>query len=292
VSLRITLLGTGTSQGVPMIGCDCSVCQSSDPRDKRSRPSILIELRDASPSDAATGFRRTSESDLPSGTGRRSEISEFAAATKFILVDTSSDLRMQALTTNVLRIDAILFTHSHADHVFGLDDVRRFNKMQKATIPCYADELTLRDVRRTFSYIFDTDTPKGGGLPKITLTRVGGTFSLGGRDIVPVPVMHGARPILGYRIGSFAYLTDCSFIPDTSWPLLDGVRTLVIDALRERPHSTHFNVEQALAAAARIGAERTYFTHISHDLGHAATCARLPRGVELAYDGLILETPD
>jgi phosphoribosyl 1,2-cyclic phosphate phosphodiesterase len=285
VSLRVTLLGTGTSHGVPMIGCDCDVCRSTDPRDKRSRPSILIELDGphvASGPYVASGFSRT---------GAQTE-SAFAAATRSILVDTSSDLRMQALTRDIRRVDAILFTHSHADHVFGLDEVRRFNKLQKAAIPCYADELTITDLRRTFAYIFDTNTPKGGGLPKITLTRIGGAFSLGGRDVIPIPLMHGARPILGYRIGPFAYLTDCNVIPDASWPLLEGVETLVIDALRERPHSTHFNVEQALAAAARIGAARTYFTHISHDLGHAATCARLPRGVELAYDGLILETPD
>jgi phosphoribosyl 1,2-cyclic phosphate phosphodiesterase len=292
VSLTITLLGTGTSHGVPMIGCDCDVCRSTDPRDKRSRPSILIELL-----NGASGLGRTSE--IPEKTSgavgadfSRRAASAFADATRSILVDTSSDLRMQALTRDIRRVDAILFTHSHADHVFGLDEVRRFNKLQKAAIPCYADDTTITDLRRTFSYIFNTDTAKGGGLPKITLMRIGGVFSLGGRDIVPVPLLHGTRPILGYRVGSFAYLTDCSFIPDTSWPLLEGVTTLVIDALRERPHSTHFNVEQALAAAARIGAARTYFTHISHDLGHAATCARLPRGVELAYDGLILETPD
>ncbi len=290
MSLKVTLLGSGTSHGVPMIGCDCDVCRSVDPRDKRSRPSILIELRDAGPApDMASTPDGAAGPNVGSGVSRTSG---FAASTRFILIDTSSDLRMQALTRDVRRVDTILFTHSHADHVFGLDEVRRFNKLQKAAIPCYADQATITDLRRTFAYIFATDTPKGGGLPKITLTRIGGTFSLGGRDIVPVPLMHGTRPILGYRIGSFAYLTDCSFIPDASWPLLEGVNTLIIDALRERAHSTHFNVEQALAAAARIGAERTYFTHISHDLGHIATCARLPQGVELAYDGLILETPD
>jgi phosphoribosyl 1,2-cyclic phosphate phosphodiesterase len=270
LNLKITMLGTGTSQGVPMIGCVCDVCQSADPRDKRWRPSILVEIMDAGPA---------------------SRDSEFARATRFVLIDTSTDLRMQALTFGVTRVDAVLFTHSHADHVFGLDDVRRFNKMQKAAIPCYADAQTITDLRRTFAYIFSDHTPKGGGLPKILLNLIGGPFVLGGVEIVPVPVMHGSRPILGYRIGTFAYLTDCSEIPDSSFELLEGVQTLVVDSLREKPHTTHFNVASAVAAASRIGATRTYFTHISHDLGHVQTNARLPRGVEMAYDGLIIEEP-
>jgi phosphoribosyl 1,2-cyclic phosphate phosphodiesterase len=274
LSLKVTLLGTGTSYGVPMIGCDCPVCQSTDPRDRRMRTSILIEVPAA---DGDAGPRAASP---------------VASAVRNILVDTSSDLRAQALAFGVRRLDAILFTHSHADHVLGLDEVRRFNKLQREAIPCYADARTIGDLRRTFSYIFEAATPKGGGIPKIVLNHVAGPFSLGSVEIVPVPIMHGSRPILGFRIGSFAYLTDCSAIPDTSWPLLAGVRTLVLDALRERAHSTHFSVPEAVAAAARIGADRTYFTHISHDLPHEATCARLPRGVELAYDGLVLEITD
>ncbi len=259
------MLGTGTSHGVPMIGCDCRTCQSTDSRDRRSRPSILIE-----------------RTDPPTG-------SPFQQAVRHILVDTSTDLRAQALALNLRRVDAILYTHSHADHILGLDEVRRFNVIQKSAIPAYGDARTVADLRHTFSYIFDAATPQGGGIPKISLSTVAGPFSLGGIDIVPVPVMHGRRPILGYRIGSFAYLTDCNAIPDTSWPLLEGVRTLVLDALRDRPHSTHFSVAEAVDAAARIGAGRTYFTHICHDLPHAETCARLPRGVELAYDGQVLE---
>jgi phosphoribosyl 1,2-cyclic phosphate phosphodiesterase len=241
-----------------MIGCDCAVCRSTDPRDRRSRPSILIE----------TGST--------------------LGGVHNVLVDTSTDLREQALTHRLTRLDAILFTHSHADHILGLDEVRRFNVLQKAAIPCYGDAPTLDDLRRTFSYIFDP--PRGGGgVPKIALFRVGGPFALGALEIVPVPLLHGHRPILGFRIGDFAYLTDCSRIPDGSWPLLEGVRTIVLDALRDRPHPTHFTVAEALDVVARLGAERAYFTHISHDLPHAATCARLPRGVELAYDGLVLE---
>jgi phosphoribosyl 1,2-cyclic phosphate phosphodiesterase len=265
VNLKVSMLGTGTSHGVPMIGCDCRTCHSTDPRDRRSRPSILIE-----------------RTDPPDG-------SPFQQSVRHILVDTSTDLRAQALALNLRRVDAILYTHSHADHILGLDEVRRFNVIQKSAIPAYGDARTVADLRQTFSYIFDAATPQGGGIPKLSLSTIAGPFSLGGIEIVPVPVMHGRRPILGYRIGSFAYLTDCNAIPDTSWPLLEGVRTLVLDALRDRPHSTHFSVAEAVDAAARIGAGRTCFTHICHDLPHAETCARLPRGVELAYDGQVLE---
>jgi phosphoribosyl 1,2-cyclic phosphate phosphodiesterase len=266
--LKITLLGTGTSHGVPAIGCDCDVCRSPDPRDRRTRPSILIELE----ADGAAGTRRG------------------AAHTTNILVDTSTDLREQALARHVRRVDAILFTHSHADHIFGLDDVRRFNQMQRAPIPCYGDESTLADLRRMFAYVFDPPPIVAGGVPQLTLARIAGPFTFGGPEIVPVPLLHGPRSILGFRIGAFAYLTDCSAIPDASWPLLAGVRVLVLDALRERPHPTHFSVAEALAVVERLGPERAYFTHICHDLPHAATCARLPSGVELAYDGLVLET--
>ena len=211
-------------------------------------------------------------------------------AVRSILVDTSTDLRAQALANDVRRVDAILFTHSHADHVFGLDDVRRFNQMQKAAIPCFADADTLgepaADVR------LHLRAADAAGRRPAAAARCSGSpapFSLGGVEIVPVPLLHGALPVLGFRIGSFAYLTDCNRIPDESWPLLAGVRTLILDALRHRPHSTHFSVGEAIDVVARLGAERTYFTHICHDLPHAATCAPLPAGVELAYDGLVLE---
>ena len=265
------MLGSGTSHGVPAIGCDCEVCRSTDPRDTRTRPSILIEIVPR-PQDRA---------DISA--------SAFAAAVRSILVDTSTDLRTQALANNVRRVDAILFTHTHADHVFGIDDVRRFNQMQKAAIPCFADAGTVASLRRMFAYIFEPPRQTGGGLPQLSTFPLAGPFSLGGLEIVPVPLFHGKLPVLGFRIGSFAYLTDCNRIPDESFALLDGVRILIIDALRHRPHSTHFSVDEAIASAARIGAARTYFTHISHDLGHAATSASLPAGVELAYDGLVLE---
>jgi phosphoribosyl 1,2-cyclic phosphate phosphodiesterase len=260
------MLGTGTSHGVPMIGCDCRVCRSSDPRDRRSRPSILIEALDAA--SAEPGLRQ---------------------AVTSVLVDTSTDLRAQALAHDLRRVDAILFTHSHADHILGLDEVRRFNVLRRSSIAAYGDERTIRDLRKTFSYIFDAGTPQGGGIPQILLSTIVGPFSLGSLDVVPVPVLHGRRPILGFRMGRFAYLTDCSAIPESSMRLLDGVTTLVLDALRHRPHPTHFSVSEAIEVAARIGAGRTLFTHICHDLPHAETCASLPPGVELAYDGQVLE---
>jgi phosphoribosyl 1,2-cyclic phosphate phosphodiesterase len=215
--------------------------------------------------------------------------SPVADAVRNVLVDTSTDLRAQALAHGVTRVDAILFTHSHADHVLGLDEVRRYNVIQKSAIPCYADTRTVDDIRQTFGYIFNKAPSAGGGIPQISLARIVGPFTLGGIEVVPVPIFHGPRLILGFRFGSFAYLTDCSRIPDESWPLIEGVDTLVIDALRDRPHPTHFSVSEAVQAVARIGPTRAYFTHICHDLPHAATCARLPPGVELAYDGLVLE---
>jgi phosphoribosyl 1,2-cyclic phosphate phosphodiesterase len=252
---RVTFLGTGTSHGVPMIGCTCATCQSTDPRDVRLRPSIYIEVEDG----------------------------------PAVLVDTGTDLRQQALARGVTRVDAILYTHSHADHVMGLDEVRRFNMMQRVTIPAYADARTAADLRRTFGYVFDAPDQKGGGVPQIDLRTIDGPLSLGPLHVQPVGLFHGARPILGYRFGGFAYLTDCNRIPDESWPLLAGLDTLVLDALRHRPHPTHFTVAEALSVVERLTPRQTYFTHICHDLPHAETNAALPAGVELAYDGLTLE---
>lgn len=264
LSLKVTVLGSGTSHGVPSIGCNCAVCRSSDQRDRRTRPSILLEL------------------------DRTAVAAPFAAAVRSILVDTSTDLRAQALAYDVRRVDAILFTHSHADHVLGLDEMRRYNAIQQSPVGCYGDRQTLEDVRRMFAYIFDPPLQRGGGLPQLTLFNIAGPFMLGGVEIIPVPLLHGQMPVLGFRLGDFAYLTDCNRIPEDSWLLLEGVRVIVLDALRDRPHSTHFSVGEALDVVSRLKPERTYFTHICHDLPHAATCARLPAGVELAYDGLVL----
>jgi phosphoribosyl 1,2-cyclic phosphate phosphodiesterase len=268
LNLRVTVLGSGTSHGVPAIGCDCAVCRSTDPRDRRTRPSILIELRPDAPRPP------------------------LAEAVGSILVDTSTDLRAQALANDVRRVDAILFTHGHADHVLGLDETRRYNEMQQTPIGCYANASTVDGLRRMFSYIFAPSGQSGGGIPELRLFSIAGAFTMGGAEIVPIPLFHGELPVLGFRVGPFAYLTDCNRIPEESWPLLTGsggIRVLLIDALRESPHPTHFNVSQALDVVSRIKPERTYFTHICHDLSHQATCARLPPGVQLAYDGLVLE---
>ncbi len=254
--MDVLFLGTGTSMGVPMIGCTCAVCLSTDPRDNRSRPSILIRL----------------------------------ASGATILVDTSSDLRAQALRFGLTRVDAVLYTHSHADHILGLDELRRFNTLQKGPIPLYGDERTMTDLRRIFSYAFQPVREPGHEyVPQLVPFVLDGPLCVAGAEVRPVPVTHGARTILGFRFGRFAYLTDCCAIPDASWALLEGLDVVVVDALRERPHPSHFCLDQAVEAAQRIGARRTFFTHMAHDLGHAATCARLPEGMALAHDGLRLE---
>ena len=253
--MKITFLGTGTSHGVPMIGCDCATCRSEDPRDKRLRTAIYVQMDD--------------------GTG--------------VLVDAGPDLRQQALRHNIRRVDAILFTHGHADHIYGLDETRRFTGISQGPLPCYGDEQTLSDIRKTFSYVFDPATPRGGGLPELNLRLVDGPIRVGAHEVTPIPVLHGTRPILGLRFGSFAYLTDCSSIPEGSWPLLHNLDVVVLDALRHRPHHTHFSLSEATEAARRIAAGRTYFTHMCHDLPHAETNEALPQGMALAYDGLELE---
>ena len=256
--MRVTFLGTGTSTGVPVIGCTCATCRSTDLKDKRRRPSIYIQF-DEGPS---------------------------------VLVDASPDLRDQALEYRIERVDLILLTHSHADHVLGLDDVRIYNFRQRGAIPCQGDKRTLSDVRRMFAYVFDPGTPKGGGIPQLNLFPITGPFSFSQRTFIPVPLKHGTLPILGYRIGAFAYLTDCSEIPESSLAQLDQLDVLVLDALRRRRHSTHFSLDEAVEMAVRIGARQTYFTHMTHDLLHADTCKSLPPDMTLAYDGLVVDVDD
>lgn len=249
----MTFLGTGTSTGVPVLACDCAVCRSPDPRDHRLRPSVLLEWDGAS-----------------------------------VLIDTSTDLREQGLRVGLTRLDAVLLTHAHADHIFGLDEIRQFNWRQRGPVPVFGSAETLTALRRTFWYVFD-DVEAGGGKPSITTHAVEAPFPLLGRAVVPVPLFHGNLPILGFRIGAFAYLTDASRIPDASRDLLDGLDVLVLNALRPRPHPTHFSLEEAVAEAARIGARRTLFTHMGHEMPHEAISASLPAGVELAWDGRVVE---
>jgi len=253
--LRITFLGTGTSHGVPMIGCECETCRSTDPRDNRRRPSVYVETDDG----------------------------------QAILIDAGPDLRAQAIDHRVRRLDALLFTHGHSDHILGLDELRRFNAIQRRPVSCYADAQTIFDIRRMFAYVFDPNTPRGGGLPQLELFTIVGSFCVGRQEVRPVPIFHGQRPILGFRLDGFGYLTDCSRIPDESWALLEGLDLLVLDALREKPHPTHFSIAEAVDAARRINARRTCFTHMAHDLRHGPTCDRLPETMQLAYDGLVIE---
>ena len=251
--MRVTLLGTGTSTGVPVIGCRCAVCTSDDPRNRRLRPAALVEL---------------------------------AAGT--VLIDTATDLRQQALTYGIARVDAVLYTHAHADHIFGLDELRVYNFRQGTTIPCYGPASALAGVRRTFAYAFEPGQ-EGGGKPQIELLAVDGPFELLGTRVVPVPVRHGEVEVFGYRFGRFAYVTDVNFIPEASFALLAGVEVLVLGALRYRPHTTHFSFAEAFSAAARIGARRTLLTHVAHDVDHAAPTVPLPPGVEIGHDGLVVE---
>lgn len=250
---RVTMLGSGTSVGVPVIGCRCAVCTSDNPRNKRMRTGLKLEFDNG-----------------------------------VVLIDTPTDLREQALRFGLPRLDAVLFTHPHADHIFGLDDIRIFNFRQGRAIPCYGSEATLSALRRTFAYVFE-EGQTGGGKPQLDLIPVREPFELLGRTVVPVPVWHGEMEVFGYRLGDFAYVTDCNVIPEAGFRLLAGVEILILDALRYRPHSTHFSVLEALEAAQRIGARRTILTHLTHDVDYGAPAVPLPAGVELGYDGLAFD---
>lgn len=251
---KITVLGSGTSMGVPTIGCECDVCTSCDPRDNRLRPSVLVNAN-----------------------GRN------------LLIDTTPDFRTQALRAKIRRVDAILFTHEHADHIMGLDDVRPFNFRQKENIPIYAGAETMAVIRRTFHYIFDGQK-KESNVPRLACNVIdGGPFEVFGEKVVPVPLRHGSYTIYGFRIGTVAYLTDHSEVPEESLELLRGLDVLFLDALRYKPHPTHSTVDRSLETARILEPRRVFFTHICHDLPHARTEQRLPPHVRLAYDGLEID---
>ena len=250
-SASILVLGSGTSVGVPMIGCHCKVCQSSDPRDKRLRPSVLIRF----------GAHR-------------------------VLIDTSPDFRYQALRSGLDRLDAILYTHSHADHILGLDDVRPFNFMQKHEIPIHGSAETLAVIERTFRYVFDAE-PTESSKPQIVPRPFDhDAIPIGGLDFQPIRLAHGRGTVHGFRFGDCAYLTDHSVIPAEAAQQLEGLDVLFLDGLRHNPHPTHSTIEQSLETVARLKPKRAFFTHISHDLSHATVEARLPPHVRLAFDGL------
>ena len=248
--MRVTFLGTGTSRGIPVVGCDCNVCRSNDPRDKRLRSSILIE------SDAT------------------------------VLVDASVDFRQQMLRAGVRRLDALIFTHHHADHILGLDDVFPYTARSGKALPVYASAETLNELSVTFRHLF-RGTPSGG-IARIDPRIVTGAFRVGDVDLEPIELLHGAMSVLGLRVGRFAYLTDVNRIPEESMARLSGLDCLVLDGLRFRRHPTHFSIDEAVEIAGTIGAQKTYLIHMSHDVGHAATGRLLPPSIELSYDGLVL----
>ncbi len=250
----ITFLGTGTSQGVPVIACDCAVCTSADPKDKRLRSSVMVEIDD-----------------------------------KLIVIDSGPDFRYQMLRANVKHLTAILFTHEHKDHVAGMDDIRAFNYRQKAAIDVYGTERVQTALKREFAYIFHEF--KYPGIPDIRPQVITNEpFNIDGITITPIEVMHYKLPIMGYRIGDFTYITDAKTISDPEKEKIKGSKVLVINALQRDAHISHFTLDEAIAFAKEMGADKTYFTHISHRLGrHADVSLELPAGIELAYDGLRLE---
>ena len=257
-SRRLVFLGSGTSNGVPVIGCDCAVCTSADPRNQRTRPSVLLHL--------------------PGGN---------------LLIDTTPEMRLQLLRERVRQVHAIAYTHYHVDHLFGLDDARIFPKYVGGSIPIYCEAEVEEHIRRVFAFAFDERTAKlpAGYLPKVHFERIGPgvAFEVIGERILPIRLDHGRFKVLGFRVGDLAYCTDVNRIPEASWPLLEGLDTLILDALRYEPHPGHFSLDEALAVIERLRPGRAYLTHLSHSFDHEATGATLPPRVALAYDGLSLE---
>jgi phosphoribosyl 1,2-cyclic phosphate phosphodiesterase len=253
--MKVILLGTGTSQGIPVIGCSCQTCISTNPKDKRLRTSAYIEAGDLK-----------------------------------LLIDTSIDFRQQMLTNNINDIDAVLFTHHHVDHILGLDDLRQINQRLDKYIDLYGNEKTMDEIRITFRYAFDQRLREHKAVPMINLHNIGNKeFILKNINIIPIECWHGRLKILGYRVNNFAYITDSNKIEDEELEKLKGVDVLILNALRHKQHPTHFNIDEAVAIAKIIKAKKTFFTHLTHDLQHDKTNLQLPENIELAYDGLTFE---
>lgn len=251
----LTFLGTGTSNGIPVIGCTCAVCTSVDPRDTRGRTSALVRF-----------------------------------GGKVILIDTATELRTQALANRIGHVDAVLFTHPHADHTGGFDDLRRFNEMNQAHLPIYASAETAAILRERFGYAFEDAFPFYGGKPDLILHEVMDTFTIGDATIEALPVWHGRMRVLGFRLGSLAYVTDAKDVPPETRARLHGLDILVLNALRERPHPTHLSIPEALEIIAEVAPRQAYLIHLSHEISHADATALLPDNVAIAYDGLEIAT--
>lgn len=252
--MKITFLGTGTSHGIPMIACNCKVCISANPKNKRMRTSVLVSKNGCN-----------------------------------ILIDATPELRLQCIKNNVTRLDAVLITHPHADHIFGLDDLRRFNMIQRADIPIYGASDTMNTIRNIFAYVFNSEPDHGGYKPRFSLNIINGNLELAGFSIVPIEAVHGDGQVTGYRFENFAYITDASKIPNESLEKLKGLDVLVLGALRYIPHVKHFSIEQALNVVKQLKPLKTYFTHMCHDIEHEEDNRKLPSGVEFAYDGLVID---
>jgi len=252
--LKFTVLGSGTSSGVPTVSCKCPTCISTDKRDKRLRTSLLVQ-----------------------------------SETTNVVIDTTPDFRQQMLLYNIDRLDAVVFTHAHFDHIGGLDDLRAYNYTTKKAVRIFANLQTIERIKRTFFYIFEEPEQIGGGIPILDINIIDETpFTIGDITFEPLPLLHGKMPVLGFRIGNLAYCTDTNFIPETTIDKMQGLEILILDALRYEPHSTHFNLNQAIEVSQKINARKTYFIHIAHQILHSQCEKELPEGFYLTYDGLTL----